>query len=67
MKKALPQYIKCPCKDCTKRYLGCHDKCQPYQDYKRNNRKAKIVEENKQTYKGEIEDYQYVRISKRYT
>ncbi|MBR6289228.1 MAG: hypothetical protein IKR19_07835 [Acholeplasmatales bacterium] len=23
------------CKGCTKRYLGCHDKCESYQEYKR--------------------------------
>ena len=22
-----------PCKDCTKRYLGCHDRCKDYQEF----------------------------------
>lgn len=25
-----------PCKDCTKRYLGCHDRCEDYQSIKKN-------------------------------
>lgn len=25
------------CKDCTKRYLGCHDKCEEYQSIKNEN------------------------------
>ena len=24
--------LKYPCKDCNKRYPGCHDKCEAYQD-----------------------------------
>ena len=24
-----------PCLDCEKRYVGCHDKCDAYQDFKR--------------------------------
>lgn len=23
------------CKDCTKRYLGCHDRCEVYQEYRK--------------------------------
>lgn len=26
--------MKPPCKDCTKRYLGCHSECEEYADYK---------------------------------
>lgn len=31
--------FKFPCKDCTKRYVGCHAKCEPYL-------KAKQIKEN---------------------
>ncbi len=24
-----------PCRDCEKRYPGCHDKCEPYSDFKK--------------------------------
>lgn len=26
--------IKCPCKECKMRVLGCHSKCEHYKDYK---------------------------------
>lgn len=26
--------ITSPCKDCTARYLGCHDTCKHYKQYK---------------------------------
>lgn len=29
------------CKNCTKRYLGCHDKCEEYQKIKKQNTDAK--------------------------
>ena len=32
-----------PCKDCYKRYLGCHSKCADYIDY--NNKQKKIRDE----------------------
>ena len=27
---------KSPCKNCTKRTLGCHESCQDYNTYKKN-------------------------------
>ena len=27
--------IKCKCKGCTNRYIGCHDNCSDYKSYKR--------------------------------
>lgn len=27
--------IKAPCKDCENRYVGCHDRCKKYQEYKK--------------------------------
>ena len=35
------------CKDCKKRYLGCHDRCEQYQKEKTDLKKEK--EYNKQT------------------
>lgn len=32
-----------PCKDCYKRYLGCHSECTDYIDY--NNKQQKIRDE----------------------
>lgn len=32
-----------PCKDCYKRYLGCHSECADYIDY--NNKQQKIRDE----------------------
>lgn len=26
-----------PCKDCKDRYLGCHDRCEKYQQFKKRN------------------------------
>lgn len=28
--------IKPPCKDCTERYIGCHNECAKYKDYRVN-------------------------------
>ena len=27
--------MRAPCKDCERRELGCHDRCDDYQTYKR--------------------------------
>ena len=29
--KGVGVMAKAPCRDCTKRHLGCHDKCDDYQ------------------------------------
>lgn len=34
------------CKDCTKRYPGCHDKCEAYQTSVREHRERKSHIEN---------------------
>lgn len=26
-----------PCKDCKDRYIGCHDRCEKYQQFKKRN------------------------------
>ena len=35
--------LQAPCKDCEKRYLGCHSECDDYIDY--NNKQQKIRDE----------------------
>ena len=35
--------LQAPCKDCYKRYLGCHSECADYIDY--NNKQQKIRDE----------------------
>ena len=35
--------LQAPCKDCEKRYLGCHSECADYIDY--NNKQQKIRDE----------------------
>lgn len=32
---------KNPCKDCEKRYLGCHSECEQYLDWKKAHQDAK--------------------------
>ena len=27
--------MNAPCKDCPERYLGCHQNCEKYQDYRK--------------------------------
>lgn len=36
-----------PCKGCEKRYLACHDKCETYQEYKRE-REAILAKKRKE-------------------
>ena len=44
--------LKAPCKDCPDRYLGCHDHCDKFKEFRRNQdefkrlRKEKIEAEN---------------------
>jgi hypothetical protein len=33
--------ITCPCHDCKKRHIGCHDDCEEYLLYKKLNKKRK--------------------------
>lgn len=28
--------MSCPCKDCDKRYIGCHGKCSQYKEWRQN-------------------------------
>lgn len=39
--------VKAPCKDCTKRFLGCHGSCMDYENYLQDFRKAKAKEQEK--------------------
>lgn len=36
-----------PCKDCTKRYPGCHDKCAGYLDFKKE---RELIRKNRGEY-----------------
>ena len=39
---------KAPCKECKERYLGCHDKCSHYKEYKKDlDDKKRIITEAK--------------------
>ena len=29
--------MKAPCKDCEKRYIGCHGRCEKYLEFKKAN------------------------------
>ena len=41
--------IKCKCKGCTDRYIGCHGSCEAYKSYKEEVAKAKAyLEEGKE-------------------
>ena len=33
--------MKCPCRYCEKRYVGCHAKCLDYQEWNSENEKLK--------------------------
>ena len=35
--------LQAPCKDCEKRYLGCHSECADYNNY--NNKQQKVRDE----------------------
>ena len=50
--------MKCACKDCTKRFVGCHATCADYAEFRKgvdNMRKAKEAVKTKtlRTYGGE--------------
>ena len=34
---------KCECKDCTKRKVGCHDKCKSYLAFKKDIERLKQI------------------------
>ncbi len=36
---------KFPCAECTKKYIGCHDKCESYLEIKKKNQKIKEIME----------------------
>lgn len=37
------------CKDCEKRYLGCHDSCEDFKDFKKQ---KKLINEREREHKG---------------
>ena len=48
-----------PCYNCEKRYLGCHDYCNKYQEF-RQNRSHLLKEQRKRNYL-KYDYYYYVR------
>ena len=44
--------IKAPCKNCPDRELGCHGKCEKYQEYR-----TKVNEYNKKKHDAEFKAY----------
>lgn len=50
-----------PCKDCKKRYLGCHDSCEEYQDAKKENEEYKKIVKNKRDAELEVVCYEVDR------
>lgn len=48
-----------PCYDCEKRYLGCHDYCNKYQEFRQN--RNKLLNEQRKRNKIESDYYYYVR------
>lgn len=55
-----PLFSKNPCKDCKDRYVGCHGKCDIYQELNRKNKelqkerakKRELERDNKKNYRG---------------
>ena len=53
----------CPCKDCKRRFLGCHSSCGDYiswkklKDYDREQRQRKIMEEYDYAFSRRMERY----------
>lgn len=51
--------LKAPCKECTDRYLACHDHCEKYREYDAERKKIQeLASKQKQT------NYDYYRIRK---
>ena len=42
--------MKCPCKDCEKRYVGCHSKCSDYKDWSNYDKNKKAEEKRQKAY-----------------
>lgn len=47
------------CKNCTKRYLGCHDKCNSYAEYKK---KLEELSAKRQKLKAENDPFVEIKI-----
>lgn len=44
------------CRDCSRRYIGCHDRCQTYKDYKQSINKASKQKQDNAEYKMYLTD-----------
>lgn len=56
-----------PCKDCADRYLGCHSKCESYQEFYKKNQeeyKKRERESDLNSILGGIEVTRSIRIEK---
>ena len=55
-------YNNAPCKDCKDRYLGCHDKCDRYKEFKsRKTALNEVIRKAKQEESFEIEKHARLR------
>lgn len=54
---------KAPCKECTNRYLGCHDKCTNYKEYKKSEDDRKALIRKNRDRQNEIFKYKHERIT----
>ena len=52
-----------PCKECTNRYCGCHDKCEDYKIYKQINEVRKQTIRENRARQTEIFKYKAQRIA----
>lgn len=57
--------VVCKCQDCTDRYVGCHDKCALYLDFKKRLNTAKRAQLYAQRYDNiKTDSWSYIRSSK---
>lgn len=55
--------IKCACKDCTDRKLGCHATCEKYKEYKEKSETINKIIRNEKTlnYNSTSDNWNYSR------
>jgi len=60
--------MKCPCKDCEKRYVGCHGDCLEYKEWSSENERLKQKYKNERDVNRMVTDdiiMQRIRYKKR--
>ncbi len=55
----------CPCKDCDIRYIGCHDKCTDYINWKSDKDRLNETIHNEKLIKSVINDLEGIRCKSR--